>query len=752
MSDIQFGSLENNILFEYEDISMNSVTGFKNSFQDSTQGRRNNAENEFNRGTAYGNFKSGSMDGSLDSSVVSRNVGCTRRGGKLKPRHVPDFVLISPEDVNKILSSVTTSEERKTIMNNYELGTVVLRRLCISESSEIKAFMDSIQMRTTGKALESHERNIICLTFKGQPKRWVFCPCRSCLFKGKAHDKLMGHFKIMEQEAQSNEFHISKNVFDSYGIFMASTGYFAATFCPQQNYSSHKVFVGPTVSDLKGRIHDRYILYVNDAKVIQMAWRRKQNYSYDCEELLNSAMSKLLCNNNGNMQVMSQINKGYSGLLSIPLKLRFQNEAVEMQYSSINDSSELNKGELISIQKRNKKKLKRQLEEWNIANSGKFLNNSNNFQSICQNKTIAGNINSKSAFSFSNSPLDTTSNSRYFNNESNSLTPRCTKQCISESGHEVDGETLTSARYNCLLGDVSTATATPIAESSECVNRQFNYNSKVLDCMQPMNSINKMECKLNDGNGNIYPSNCSSQDINSSIQRVQHNSVFLNISSQNKLTANDIGLQKTEQNSAKVVKNWMNLLNNENDNPNVRSKENYIYSDFSQNETYRNQLQPSLLNDNANFTFNPLVFSPNSTPNSILQSGAIEDDSINKSFNNGYSSSSSLSIYRQVFSANDITTPSSALEISSPIRQVAHNFISGGIIQDQNNQINIIQQVQNIVDPGTYDVFGDGVGECNTCENCSMDGYSYYCNCYKISSETTSNPNVIDVSDTSGVF
>ncbi|KAH8741526.1 hypothetical protein FG386_003168 [Cryptosporidium ryanae] len=752
MSDIQFDSLENNILFEYENISMNSMTNFKSNFQNSVQ-RRNNTENGFNRNTTYESFKSGAINGSLDNGSVSRSVGCTRRGGKLKPRHVPDFVLISPEDVSKILSPVTTSEERKTIMNNYELGTVVLRRLCISESSEIKAFMDSIQMRTTGKALESHERNIICLTFKGQAKRWVFCPCRGCLFKGKAHDKLMGHFKIMEQESQSNEFHISKNVFDSYGIFMASTGYFAATFCPQQNYSSHKVFVGPTVSDLKGRIHDRYILYVNDAKVIQMAWRRKQNYTYDCEELLNSVMSKLLCKKNGNMQLINQINKGYSGLLSIPLKLRFQNEAIEMHYNSENDLNGLNKEDLTSIQKRNKRKLnKRQLEEWSITNTGKLLNNSNNFQSVYQDKTIVGNINSKSNFSFSNS-LDASSNSQYFNNESSSLTPRCTKQCISDSGHEVDGEALTSTRYKCLLGDVSTAAATPIMESSECVNRQFNYNSKVLDCIQSMGNISKIDYKLSDGNRSIYSSNCNSQDINQSIQKSQHTSVFLNIPNQSKLSINNIELQKTEQNDPKIIKNWMNLLNNENDNPNIRSKENYIYSDFSQSETYRSQLQPSLLNDSTNFTFNPLVFSPNSTTNSILQGAtAVEDESINKNFNNSYSSNSSLSIYRQAFSTNDITTPSSALEISSPIQQITHNFIPGGMIQDQGNQMNIMQQVQSIVSHETYDVFGDGVGGCNACENCSIDGYSYYCNCYKISSEATSNPNVIDVNDTSGVF
>lgn len=754
MSDFHCNSVDSDIIYEYENMPINQIVGM-GGFRNQDSLRRN--DTELNKHGIYTGLKNGIINTSSEISTISRNTNPSRRGGKLKPRHVPDFVLISPEDVDKLLASVTTLDERNTIMNNYELGTIVLRRLCISESSEIKAFMDSIQMRTTGKALESHERNIICLTFRGQPKRWVFCPCRSCLFKGKAHDKLMGHFKIMEQDAQTSKFQISKNVFDSYGVFMASCGYFAATFCPQQNYSSHKVFIGPTVSDLKGRIHDRYILFINDSKVIHMAWRRKQNYTFDCEELLTNVMSKLtICGKSGHVQMMNQLSKGYSGLVALPLKLRFQCDGLEKQSNSINSVNEMNKTGVSLINKKNKRKInKRHLEDWDIINSDKFLSDANDLQNA-YNKGVGQSLTSKS-YSFPNSPIVRLQNSQYYS-DNNSLTPRCTKKYISESGHDIDGDALTSNRYGCIVGDVSTASATPIADSGvDCImNKQFNYNSKILDCIQTMS---KGGFALNDMNRNIYTN--GSIDPNSFIPKVPIPSKFLSNINQNKIFMNNIDIHKVEPYGSKSnSKNRLGLSENENDNPNIKQiKENYLYGEFSQgNGVFRPHFQHNFINDGAHFNFNPLVFSSDSATNSLLQSETIEDDSINKhNFNNGtitngISPSQPISLYRQVFSPSEIATPNSTLEISSPIQQIQHSFISDGIVQDQNNQINIIQ-IQNIVNPGAYgDVFGEDVAQCATCEHCSIGGYPYYCNCYKIPSESTTNSNVIDVNDTSGVF
>lgn len=753
MSDFHCNSVDNDIIYEYENLPINQMAGMS-GFRNQDSLRRN--DTELNKRGIYTDIKNGIVNNSSGINTTGRNNNSNRRGGKLKPRHVPDFVLISPEDVDKLLSSVTNLDERNTIMNNYELGTIVLRRLCISESSEIKAFMDSIQMRTTGKALESHERNIICLTFRGQPKRWVFCPCRSCLFKGKAHDKLMGHFKIMEHDAQTSKFQISKNVFDSYGVFMASCGYFAATFCPQQNYSSHKVFIGPTVSDLKGRIHDRYILFINDSKVIHMAWRRKQNYTFDCEDLLTNVMSKLtICGKSGNVQMMNQLSKGYSGFMALPLKLRFQCDGLEKQPNSINSVNEINKAGVSLINKKNKRKInKRHLEDWDI-NSDKFLSDANDLQNA-YNKSACQNLTSKS-YSFPNSPIVRLQNSQYYNSDNNSLTPRCTKQYISESGHDIDGDVLTSNRYGCIVGDVSTASATPIADSADCImNKQFNYNSKILDCIQTMS---KGGFALNDMSRNIYAN--SSIDPNSFIPKVPIPSNFLSNINQNKILMNNIDIHKVEQYDSKSnIKSRIGLPENENDNPNIKQiKENYLYGEFSQgNGVFRPHFQHSFINDGAHFNFNPLVFSSDSATNSLLQSETIEEDSINKhNFNNatitsGIAQSQPISLYRQVFSPNEIATPNSSLEISSPIQQIQHSFISDGIVQDQTNQINIIQ-AQNIVNPGAYsDVFGEDVAQCATCEHCSIGGYPYYCNCFKIPSESATNSNVIDVNDTSGVF
>ncbi|KAJ1611335.1 hypothetical protein OIY81_772 [Cryptosporidium canis] len=755
MSDFHGNSVDNDVIYDYENLPINQmvgVSGFRN--QDSLC--RN--DTELNKHSVYTGLKSGIVTTSSELNTINRNNNPNRRGGKLKPRHVPDFVLISPDDVEKLLSSVTTLDERKTIMSNYELGTIVLRRLCISESSEIKAFMDSIQMRTTGKALESHERNIICLTFRGQPKRWVFCPCRSCLFKGKAHDKLMGHFKIMEQDAQTNKFQISKNVFDSYGVFMASCGYFAATFCPQQNYSSHKVFIGPTISDLKGRIHDRYILFINDSKVIHMAWRRKQNYTFECEELLTNVMSKLtICGKSGHAQIMNQLNRGYSGLIALPLKLRFHCDGLDKQPSSINSIEEINKDVGGLIGKKNKRKInKRHLEDWDIINSDKFLSDANELQNA-YSKSVGQSLTAKS-YSFPNSPIVRIQNSQYYNSENNSLTPRCTKQYISESGHEVDGDVLTSNRYGCIVGDVSTASATPIADNTDCIiNKQFNYNSKIIDCIQTMS---KGGFPLNDINRNIYTNN-GSIDPNAFIAKVPIPSAFLSNINHNKLLLNNMDIQKVEQYGAKPNnQNRLGTSENENENPNIKQiKENYLYGDFSQgNGVFRSHFQHSFINDGSHFNFNPLAFSSDSVANSLLQNEAVDDDSINKhNFNsgtiaNGIVTGQPVPLYRQVYSPNDIVTPNSTMEISSPIQQIQHSYISDGIVQDQNNQINIIQ-VQNIVNPGTYgDVFGEDVSQCATCEHCSVGGYPYYCNCYKIPSESAANSNVIDVNDTSGVF
>lgn len=756
MSDFHCNSVDSDIIYEYENISVNQIIGIRNGFRSQDNIHRNEVELSKQ---GYNGLKDGIVSNSSEVNAYNRNVNPNRRGGKLKPRHVPDFVLISPEDVDRLLSTVTTLDERKTIMNNYELGTIVLRRLCISESSEIKAFMDSIQMRTTGKALESHERNIICLTFRGQPKRWVFCPCRSCLFKGKAHDKLMGHFKIMEHDTQTNKFQISKNVYDSYGVFMASCGYFAATFCPQQNYSSHKVFVGPTISDLKGRIHDRYILFINDSKVIQMAWRRKQNYSFECEELLSNVMSKLIvCGKSGHVQMINQLSKGYSGLISLPLKLRFHCENLEKQPNSIGSVNEFSKGGVGLVNKKNKRKMsKRNMEDWDVINSDKFLNDANELQNA-YSKGMDQNLTSKS-YSFPNSPIVRVQNNQYYNSDSNSLTPRCTKQYISESGHDIDGETLTSNRYGCIVGDVSTASATPIAESADCIiNKQFNnYNSKILDCIQ---TINKSGLSLNDMSRGIYAS--SPLDPNSFIPKVPIPSSFFSNISQNKILMNNIDANKADRYGNKSnSKNWLGSLENENENPNIKQlKENYLYGDFSQgNGIFRSNFQQNFINEGAHLNFNPLAFSSDSATNSILQNETIEEESINKqNFNggfiiNGIAANQSISLYRQVFSTNEITTPNSTLEISSPIQQIQHSFISDGMGQEQNSQINIIQQTQNIVNPGTYsDVFGEDVTQCASCEHCSIGGYPYYCNCYKMPSESAASSNVIDVNDTAGVF
>ncbi|KAH8584101.1 uncharacterized protein ELE39_002859 [Cryptosporidium sp. chipmunk genotype I] len=753
MSDFHCNSVDSDVIYEYENISANQIIGIRNEFRNQDNIRRN--DTELSKQGGYNGLKDGIVNTS-EVNTFSRNVNPNKRGGKLKPRHVPDFVLISPDDVDRLISSVTTLDERKTIINNYELGTIVLRRLCISESSEIKAFMDSIQMRTTGKALESHERNIICLTFRGQPKRWVFCPCRSCLFKGKAHDKLMGHFKIMEQDAQTNKFQISKNVYDSYGVFMASCGYFAATFCPQQNYSSHKVFVGPTISDLKGRIHDRYILFINESKVIHMAWRRKQNYTFDCEELLSNVMSKLMvCGKSSHVQMLNQLSKGYSGLMSLPLKLRFHCENLEKQPNSISSVNEFSKEGVGLINKKNKRKTnKRNMEDWDI-NSDKFLSGANELQNA-YNKSMGQNLTSKS-YSFPNSPIVRVQNSQYYNSDNNSLTPRCTKQYISESSHDIEGETLTSNRYGCIVGDVSTASATPIAESADCImNKQFNYNSKILDCIQTMN---KSGLSLNDMNRGIYAS--ASLDPNSFIPKVPIPSSFLSSVNQSKILMNNIDMHKADQCGTKPNnKNWLESLEGENENPNIKQlKENYIYGDFSQGGIFRSHFQQNLINEGAHFSFNPLAFSSDSATNSMLQSETIEEESMNKqNFNNGFiingiTTNQSISLYRQVFSPNEITTPNSTLEISSPIQQIQHSFIPDGIVQDQSSQINIIQQVQNIVNPGAYsDVFGEDVAQCASCEHCSMVGYPYYCNCYKIPSESATSSNVIDVNDTTGVF
>lgn len=756
MSGFRCNSVDSDVIYEYENMSVNQMIGIRNEYRNHDNVRRN--DKELNKQESYNGLKNGIVKTSSEVNTFNRNTNSNRRGGKLKPRHVPDFVLISPEDVDKLLSSVATLDERNTIMNNYELGTIVLRRLCISESSEIKAFMDSIQMRTTGKALESHERNIICLTFRGQPKRWVFCPCRSCLFKGKAHDKLMGHFKIMEQDTQTNKFQISKNVYDSYGVFMVSCGYFAATFCPQQNYSSHKVFVGPTISDLKGRIHDRYILFVNDSKVIHMAWRRKQNYTFDCEELLSNVMSKLIvCGKSGHVQMVNQLNKGYSGLLSLPIKLRFHCENLEKQSNSINLVNEFNKEGAGLISKKNKRKTnKRHFEDWDIVNSDKFLSDTNEIQNA-YNKNMGQNLTSKS-YSFPNSPVVRVQDNQFYNSDNSSLTPRCTKQYISELGHDVDNEALTSNRYGCIIGDVSTASATPIAENTDCmINKQFTYNSKILDCIQ---TINKNGFSLNDMNRNIYAS--GSLDPNSFISKVSIPSSFLSNINQGKILMSNIEIHKSDQYGSKQNnKNWFVPLESENENPNIKQlKENYLYGDFSQsNGIFRSNFQQNFINEGNHFNFNPLVFSSDSAANPILQSEAIEEESMNKqNFNNGLiingiAANQSISLYRQVFSPNEITTPNSTLEISSPIQQIQHSFISDGIVQEQSNQINIIQQVQNIVNPVTYsDVFGEDVTQCTSCEHCSIGGYPYYCNCYKISSESATNSNVIDVNDSSGVF
>ncbi|EEA05017.1 uncharacterized protein CMU_040870 [Cryptosporidium muris RN66] len=684
---------------------------------------------------------------SIETNLVNKGNN-SRRGGKLKPRHVPDFVLVSSEDVDNILSAVSTTEEKAEIMNNFELGTIVLRRLCISESSEIKAFMDSIQMRTTGKALESHERNIICLTFRGQPKRWVFCPCRSCLFKGKAHDKLMGHFKVMEQDSQNCQFHISKNVLESYGVFMASCGYFAATFCPQQNYSSHKVFIGPTAADLKGRILDRYILYVNEAKVIQMAWRIKQNYSSDCEELLNRTMSKLLIYNKNNSQtpIYNQLNKNYSSLLSLPLRLRLQSDGSEKEASQAIPSTQI---DVLSFQKKNKRKLIKQSEDWDNSN----YSNIQEVSSIYQNKGFSSSLSSSTSCAI-NSPSILKSSSQFQNLsiDSNPLTPRCRKNytSLSDNIHDIDvNGCITKNRSNCIFGDISTAAATPIIDNHICsANKQANVNmldyikSNLNTCsleISPTN--NSMQLTNTNSSGIFESSNISKETFSSgSMNNIYNNSNILSASyAQGVVGQSDIKLNK---------KRWHGIMeNNENDNINNICSENGY---FQNNCIYRSSIQQNVIFDGGHFCLNPLI-----SPDGLINNSEIGENIVDKNnfaLNNSVlnnSLSTSLYVYRQLFSMNDVAS-NSALDIPSLIQPISHGvFIPDSILQEH-AQIQALPTNQSFVSSGTFNVFDDEA-RCPSCDQCIIDGFPYYCSCYsKISADSITNSS--DIGDSSSVY
>eukprot|EP01070_Trichotokara_eunicae_P004567 Trichotokara_eunicae@DN402_c0_g1_i2.p1 len=144
-----------------------------------------------------------------------------------KPRHVPSFCPLpegSSSEIIETIKEVTSEVDYCMIMDNYDIGTIGLRRYALAHQDEVDGYVHDVSRRSTKLQGDQQETVVVTIGFSGRKKRWTLCPSPSCIPKADRREKVVGQWKIcslrqVPDEDQKEQYImcVPKFMFEAYG-------------------------------------------------------------------------------------------------------------------------------------------------------------------------------------------------------------------------------------------------------------------------------------------------------------------------------------------------------------------------------------------------------------------------------------------------------------------------------------------------------------------------------------------------------
>eukprot|EP00923_Selenidium_pygospionis_P060224 GHVN01106031.1.p1 GENE.GHVN01106031.1~~GHVN01106031.1.p1 ORF type:complete len:835 (-),score=117.72 GHVN01106031.1:255-2759(-) len=196
-----------------------------------------------------------------------------------KPRHVPSFVVVKDDPIERLARSFATPEQTQDIMEHYEFGTIGLRRYAVTHQEEVDGYIEDFSKRSTRLTNDATDRTVVTVGFSGRKKRWTLCPSSDCIPKADKREKIVGQWKFLHLPPKGDELVVPKCVHEAYSEVVDDCCYFAATLCPQQTYcakhSSQPGFINREWHAEHRHVHALadFLVFCDNMQKVRAVWR-----------------------------------------------------------------------------------------------------------------------------------------------------------------------------------------------------------------------------------------------------------------------------------------------------------------------------------------------------------------------------------------------------------------------------------------------------------------------------------------------
>eukprot|EP00923_Selenidium_pygospionis_P028439 GHVN01051089.1.p1 GENE.GHVN01051089.1~~GHVN01051089.1.p1 ORF type:complete len:710 (+),score=94.50 GHVN01051089.1:127-2256(+) len=196
-----------------------------------------------------------------------------------KPRHVPSFVSLKDDPIERMVRFYATPEQLRDITTHYEYGTIGLRRYAVTHQEEVDGYIEDFSKRSTRLTYDSTDRTVVTVGFSGRKKRWTLCPSNDCIPKADKREKIVGQWKVLHLPPSGDALDVPKCIHEAYSEVVDDCHYFAATLCPQQTYcskhSSHGGFINREWHEENRHLQATvdFLVFCDNMQRVRAVWR-----------------------------------------------------------------------------------------------------------------------------------------------------------------------------------------------------------------------------------------------------------------------------------------------------------------------------------------------------------------------------------------------------------------------------------------------------------------------------------------------